>query len=104
MVTREVKGSFRIKESFNISRHGVVVSGYLLEGQPPALGDYFIVDIDGKPATVQIRGTERGHFDADGNIPRGLTLRFNDETLEKIAEINRIKEQVVEIFSESAVK
>jgi len=104
MVITEIKGSFRIKESFNISRIGIVVSGYLLEGRPPALGNYFIVDIDGKPTTVQIKGIERGNFDSDGNIPWGLNLRFNDETLQKIAEKNRIKEQLVEIFSVSDIK
>jgi len=97
---KEVKGIFKIVQSFNITNRGIVVIGHFLEGYP-LIGYFLVVDIDGQPATVKIKGIERGKVDAEGKMPWGLTLHFDDVSLEKIAETNGIKEQVVEIFAVS---
>jgi len=97
---KEVKGIFKIDQSFNLTNMGIVVSGHFIEGLP-LFGCFLIVDIDGHPATVRIKGIERGKFDAEGKMLWGILLHFDDLSLEKIAETNRIKEQILEIFAMS---
>jgi len=94
---KEVKAVFKIDQSFNLSV-GIVVSGHFIEGYP-LIGYNFVVDIDGKPAAVKITGVQRGNLDSEGKMLWGLLLHFDDPALGKIAETNRIKVQVVEIFA-----
>ena len=96
-----MSGIFKIKASFNLTNRGVVAYGHLVEGKG-RVGSFFTVDIEGQPAKVIIKGTGMGREDEEGNMSWGLILDFEDSDLEKIAIINRIKEQTVQIYSDDS--
>jgi hypothetical protein len=56
--------------------------------------NYFLIGIVEKIGTFK----ETGNPDVDGNLPFGLLLNFNDDSLRRIVEGSRLKEQTVDII------
>jgi hypothetical protein len=90
-------GTFKIRESFNITGRGIEIVGHFINGHPK-VGSTSFVEIKGTSAKVKIIGTEVGQPGADGILPIGLLLSFENPNLENIAKSERIKEQTIEIF------
>jgi hypothetical protein len=81
-----------------VSGRGIVAVGAIVEGDV-LVGTTAKIEIDGKTTTVKIRGVERGNIDPDGKLPFGLLLSFNDDSMQKIAEVVILKEQTIDILA-----
>jgi len=89
--------TFKIYTSFNITTRGVVAYGIILDGKI-LLGYSAVIDINGQSARVRITGRDMGRVDDNGNMQLGLLLEFENKELEKIASIDKIKEQTIAIY------
>ena len=90
---------FKIHTSFNLTGRGVVAYGHLIKGN--VLPGYSsIIDFDGHSAKVTIKEIGMGRSDEEGNMSWGLILKFEDINLEKIAAVDRIKEQIITIYTD----
>jgi hypothetical protein len=90
--------TFKILTSFNLTKLGVTAYGHIIEGKILS-GFSATIDINGKPAKVRIKGLGMGRPDENGILNWCLILEFENSDLEKIAQIERIKEQTVALYT-----
>jgi hypothetical protein len=92
-------GIFKIKTSFNVTDRGIVAVGHFIEGRA-SIGSWARIDLNGEAITAKIRGTEMGNPDSEGRFPFGLLLSFEEESVRKIVERDRLQEQTVYILAD----
>ena len=88
-------GVFRIKETFNVKERGIVLVGYLVEGLPK-VGAFLDIQINDKITHGKIWAVTPGNIDSEG-ILFALDISFEDQSINKFLEANKIQAQVVEI-------
>jgi hypothetical protein len=92
-------GTFKVETSFNIPYRGITVVGQLLEGKPTT-GKFLSVTVAGDNKLFQIIGTEHGNPVENDIIRFGLVLKIDDDNLRNYIAVNKLVEQVAEIFEE----
>lgn len=92
--------TFKINTSFNLTKLGVTAYGHIIAGS--VLPGYSAtIDIDGQPAKVKIKRIGMGRPAQDGTMQHGLTLEFENTSLEQIAATQRIKEQTIPVYQDT---